>query len=46
MEPQNARGRREGGQMLILFVLALGVLMGMVAMSVDVGMILHERRSL
>ena len=46
MEPQNARGRRESGQMLVLFVLALGVLMGMVAMSVDVGMILHERRSL
>ena len=46
MEPQNARGRHESGQMLILFVLALGVLMGMVAMSVDVGMILHERRSL
>jgi len=41
-----ARGRRESGQMLVLFVLALGVLMGMVAMSVDVGMILHERRSL
>ncbi len=35
----------ERGQVLILFVLALGVLMGMVAMSIDVGMILHERRS-
>ena len=46
MEPQNARGRRESGQMLILFVLALGVLMGFVAMSTDVGLILHERRSL
>ena len=46
MESIYARGRREGGQMLILFVLALGVLMGMVAMSVDVGFILHERRSL
>ncbi len=45
MEPQNARGRRESGQMLILFVLALGVLMGMVAMTIDVGLILHERRS-
>jgi hypothetical protein len=31
--------------MLVLFVLALGVLMGFVAMTVDVGMILHERRS-
>ena len=46
MEPQNARGRRERGQVLILFVLALGVLMGMVAMSIDVGMIFVERRSL
>ncbi len=40
------RDRREGGQMLVLFVLALGVLMGFVAMTVDVGMIFHERRSL
>ncbi len=46
MEKSNARNPGEGGQMLILFVLALGVLMGMVAMSVDVGLILHERRSL
>ena len=45
MEVINARGRREGGQMLILFVLMLGVLMGFVALSIDVGMILHERRS-
>jgi len=40
-----ARGGRESGQMLVLFVLALGVLMGFVAMSIDVGLILHERRS-
>ena len=46
MELVNARVHREGGQMLVLFVLALGVLMGFVAMTVDVGMILHERRSL
>ncbi len=39
------RDRREGGQMLVLFVLALGVLLGFVAMTVDVGLILHERRS-
>ncbi len=45
MELIYARGRRESGQMLILFVLGLGVLLGMVAMSVDVGFILHERRS-
>ncbi len=37
---------RETGQALILFVLGLGVLLGMVAMSVDVGLILHERRQL
>src|SRR3989304_8371578 len=40
-----ARGGRESGQMLVMFVLALGVLMGFVAMSIDVGMILYERRS-
>ncbi len=44
MEPIAARGR-ETGQTLVLFVLALGVLLGFVAMSVDVGLILHERRS-
>ncbi len=46
MELINARGRRESGQMLVLFVIMLGVLLGFVAMSVDVGLILHERRSL
>jgi len=45
MKSQNARGSRESGQMLILFVLALGVLMGFMAMSLDVGMIFVERRS-
>src|SRR3989304_8316385 len=40
-----ARCGRESGQMLVLFVLALGVLMGFVAMTIDVGLILHERRS-
>ncbi len=44
MEPIAARGR-ETGQTLVLFVLALGVLLGFVAMSIDVGLILHERRS-
>jgi Flp pilus assembly protein TadG len=42
----NAGGRRESGQTLVLFVIMLGVLMGFVAMSIDVGMVLHERRSL
>ena len=45
MVKNNARNPGESGQMLILFVLGLGVLLGMVAMSVDVGLILHERRS-
>lgn len=46
MKKNNARDPGESGQMLILFVLGLGVLLGMVAMSVDVGLILHERRQL
>ncbi len=33
----------ETGQFLVLFVLALGVLCGFVAMSIDVGMILYSR---
>ncbi len=45
-EPKRVKRRGESGQTLILFVLALGVLLGSVAMSVDVGLILHERRSL
>jgi hypothetical protein len=45
MVKSNARIPGERGQMLILFVLALGVLMGMVAMTIDVGLILHERRT-
>ena len=36
----------ERGQALVLFVLGLVVLLGFVAMTVDVGLILHERRSL
>jgi hypothetical protein len=41
-------GKRSGerGQGLVLFILGAGVLFGMVAMSVDGGLILHERRSL
>ncbi len=45
-DPKRVKRRGESGQTLILFVLALGVLLGFVAMSVDVGLILHERRSL
>ena len=39
-------GRCERGQMMVLFVLALGVLLGFTAMSVDVGLFLHQRRDL
>ena len=38
--------RAERGQALIMFVLAAGVLCGFVAMAIDVGLILHERRVL
>jgi len=38
--------RAERGQALIMFALAAGVLFGFVAMAIDVGMILHERRVL
>ncbi len=46
MGKNNSCNPGERGQMLILFVLALGVLMGFMAMSIDVGMIFYERRSL
>lgn len=36
---------REAGQVLIFFVMAFAVLAGFTAMTVDVGIILHERRS-
>ena len=40
------RDRREGGQALVLFALALGVLLGFTALAVDVGIFLHQRRDL
>lgn len=43
---QVGRNRRERGQMLVLFVLGLGVLLGFTAMAVDVGLFLHQRRDL
>jgi hypothetical protein len=46
MAQRTACKGRESGQTLVLFVLALGVLMGFTAMTIDVGMILYERRSL
>jgi Putative Flp pilus-assembly TadE/G-like len=36
--------RPERGQTLLLFVLALGVLMGFVAMAIDVGLLYEDRR--
>jgi hypothetical protein len=40
------REKSERGQALVMFVLAAGVLFGFVAMTVDVGLILHQRRVL
>ena len=45
-EPKRVKRRHESGQTLIMFTLGLGVLFGMVALSIDVGLILHERRQL
>ena len=43
----NLRNRRaERGQALVMFVLAAGVLFGFMAMTIDVGLILHQRRVL
>ena len=44
--PQPGTRRSERGQALIIFVLAAGVLFGFVAMTIDVGLILHQRRVL
>jgi Putative Flp pilus-assembly TadE/G-like len=38
--------RTEQGQTLLLFVLAVGVLMGFVAMAIDVGLLYEDRRHL
>ena len=38
--------RRECGQTLLLFVLALGVLIGFVALAIDVGLLYEDRRHL
>ncbi len=45
-ESKRIRRRGESGQALIMFVLGLAVFLGMVAMTIDVGLILHERRQL
>jgi hypothetical protein len=45
-ESQVGSSRGERGQALIIFVLAAGVLFGFMAMTIDVGLILHQRREL
>ena len=44
MDSGSSTGQR--GQALLLFVLALGVLLGFTAMTIDVGMFYHDRRHL
>src|SRR3972149_2819918 len=44
--PRTRTRRAERGQALVLFVLAAGVLFGFAAMTIDVGLILHQRRVL
>jgi len=45
-EPKRVNRRDESGQTLILFVLALGVLLGMAAMTIDVGLAYVARRDM
>ena len=44
MKTTRADSRREGGQTLLIFVLALTVLLGMTAMAIDVGLLFEDRR--
>jgi hypothetical protein len=46
MSNTGAVRRREGGQTLLIFVLALGVLMGFTAMAIDLGLFFQDRRHL
>jgi Putative Flp pilus-assembly TadE/G-like len=46
MKPACSVTRKERGQTLLLFVLAVGVLMGFVAMAIDVGLFYEDRRHL
>src|SRR3989304_6288142 len=43
---KGSSSQREKGQTLIMFVLLLAVLLGFVALAVDIGLYLHERRQL
>ncbi len=46
MNKELVKNRGEGGQVLVLFVLALGVLVGFTAMAIDVGLLFEDRRHL
>jgi len=46
MKSITAQDKRQRGQMLLIFVLALGVLMGFTAMAIDVGLFYEDRRHL
>ena len=46
MYKTRAESRREGGQTLLIFVLALTVLLGFTAMAIDVGLFFENRRHL
>ncbi len=45
-EPKRVKRRDESGQMLILFALGLAVLLGMAAMTIDVGLAYVARRDM
>ena len=46
MNTTRVEHRREGGQTLLIFVLALTVLLGFTAMAIDVGLFFEDRRHL
>ena len=46
MRKEKIVGSRERGQTLILFVLAIGVLVGFMSMAIDVGLLFEDRREL
>lgn len=46
MGQKTGRGCKEGGQVLIIAVFGMAILLGFVAMAIDVGIAYHERRQL
>jgi hypothetical protein len=46
MTSSTKRQTQEGGQTLIMFVLALAALLGFTAMAIDLGLLFHDRRHL